>query len=381
MTGTSTRARTPAHRRRCATLALVALVAGLGAALAVPGAAGARVPRDFYGVVTQSWLGPQDARMMKRTGVDTLRFHLDWRSVQGEPGRCKAGPQVGVCDWRQLDYGIGLLASRGIRSFPFLLNVPWFIDQDSNVPPIRSRFHRKLWTFYVKALVKRYGQGGRYWKRYFPSQFPGSKPVPVTHWEIWNEPSDGSYWEPKPDPREYGKLLKLTGRAIHDANPKADVVFAGLFGTPNPDDNGIKAFKFYRRAFATKGLRRHVDDIGVHPYGPTLKRLKTQMAWLMEEMRRANLRKRDVWVTEIAWSSSPPPGVLAVGREAQARLLRKAFKLFLKRRGKWNVSGVHWYAWQDLPRPALCEFCYEAGLVEDDRDPKPSYFAFRRLAR
>src|SRR5918992_1355884 len=155
------------------------------AALIAPAAAAASVPRDFYGVVSQAAFASEDTRLMSEAGVDTLRFHLDWRNYQAEPGRCQAASEVGVCDWRSLDYAVGLLASAGIRSFPFLLNVPWFVDEDSNVPPIRSAADRRAWSGFVKALVARYGQGGEYWRRYFEAQFPGSKALPVTHWEVW----------------------------------------------------------------------------------------------------------------------------------------------------------------------------------------------------
>ena len=360
----------------------VGLVAAIcaAAALIAPAPAGAGVPADFYGVVSQGSLGPDDATLMQQAGVRTLRFHLDWRNYQGERGRCQADAELGVCDWRSLDYNVGLLASAGVRSFPFLLNVPNFVDPDSNVPPIRSKADRKSWVGFVTALVARYGQGGEYWRRFFEAQFPGAKPLPITHWEVWNEPSDGSYWQPKPNPREYAQLLELTGRAIHRANQRADVVFAGLFGTPDETNDGIKASNFYRKAFAYPGIGRAFDDVAVHPYGPTLTRVKTQMGWVLEEMREAGFSNRDIWVTEIAWSSSQPPAILGAGPEGQAANLNAAFALFRSRQRDWNIAGVHWYAWQDLPGPGLCEFCHEAGLVTYDRQPKPSYSAFAENA-
>jgi hypothetical protein len=361
---------------------IAALAAVVCAAALLPATASAKVPKDFYGVVSQAELGPYDAFLMHEAGVDTLRFHLDWRNYQFEPGRCQAAAERGICDWRVLDYGIGLMAAAGVRSFPFLLNVPTFISDQSNTPPIRTKEHRRLWVGFVQALVRRYGRGGEYWKRYFPDQFPGYKPLPVTHWEVWNEPSDGSYWEPKPDPREYAELLEITGRAIHQEERSADVVFAGLFGTPTEENNGIKAFKYYRKAFARPGIGRHFDDVGVHPYGPTLKRLKVQMGWLFEEMETAGFENRDVWITEIAWSSSDPPTILGVGPEGQAARLNDAFDLIRDNQRKWNVEGLHWYAWTDLPPGyPLCEFCEKAGLVDYGRNPKPAYYAFRSNAK
>jgi hypothetical protein len=358
----------------------IALAALLAASLAAP-AAQAQVPRDFYGVTAQGPMDPTDAFLMKRAGVGTLRFHFDWRNIQSQPGRCQAAAPTGICDWTGLDYAAGLFAASDVRLFPYLLNVPWFIDEDSNTPPIRSKSDRDAWSGFVAAAVKRYGRGGIYWKRFFSDQFPDSKPLPITHWEVWNEPSDGSYWRPKPNPKEYARLLKLTGRTIHSANDKAKVVFAGLFGTPNPDDNGVKAFRFYQRAFAQKAIGKAFDQVGVHPYGPTMGRVRTQMDWVLEEMKRAGFQRRGIWVTELAWSSSEPPTILGVGPQGQARLLAKSFKFFRANRRNWNIKGLHWYSWQDLPPGyPLCEFCEEAGLVTYERQPKPAYDAFEALA-
>ena len=350
------------------------------AAVAPAAASAATVPKDFYGVVSQGELAPYDAYLMQQAGVETLRFHFDWRNIQPQPGRCQAAAELGVCDWRIIDYGVGLMAAAGVRAFPFFLNVPWFVDEDSNAPPIHSKEDRLAWQGFLAAAVQRYGKGGEYWKRYFPSQFPGYRARPVTHWEVWNEPSDGSYWRPKPDAGEYARLLELSGRAIHREQPSADVVFAGLFGTPTEDNNGIKAFNFYRKAFARPGIGKYFDDVGVHPYGPTLKRVQTQMGWVLEEMKNAGFADRDIWITEIAWSSSEPPTILGVGPEGQARLLTQSFGLFKRMREEWNIAGLHWYAWQDLESQRLCEFCYEAGLVRFDRSQKPAYEAFKAIA-
>jgi hypothetical protein len=371
-------ARRGAGRRRLAVV--VAALAALACLL--PAGASAKTPKDFYGVVAQGGMDFTDAYYMNQAKVGTLRFHFDWRRIQREPGHCQSNAAVGICDWSEIDYAAGLFAAFDVKLFPYLLNVPWFVDEDWNTPPIGSKADRKAWEDFVQAAVKRYGQGGAYWKNEFRDQFPDSKPLPVTDWEVWNEPSDGSYWRPKPNAVEYAQLLKLTGRAIHDANSKADVVFAGLFGTPTEDNNGIKAFNYYRKAFAVKGIGKAFDSVGVHPYGPTMARVKTQMGWVLEEMKNAGFANRDIWVTELAWSSSDPPTILGVGPEGQARLLTESFNLFERMRGKWNIAGLHWYSWQDLPpNVPLCEFCEKSGLVTFERELKPSYYAFQKAAK
>lgn len=351
----------------------LAIAAAVTTAALVPAAA--KAAGHFYGTTIQGAIGGGDARLMREAGARTVRFHLNWHQIQRTPGRCQARAQVGVCDWRDLDGFIGYISSFGLEGFPYPLNVPAFVDPDPNTPPIRSRRDRRAWTGFLEALVKRYGPGGEFWRTQFAMQFPREKPRPIHHWEIWNEPSDGSYWRPKPDPREYGRLLEISGRAIHDTDPRANVLFGGLSGTPDPRNDGIRAPEYYPGVFGREGIGRHVDSIAVHPYGPTLHNLRTQMRWLLNAMSEAGLGDRDVWVTELGWSSSEIPGT-GLGPRGQAAQLTRSFELLERRRHKWNVAGVHWYAWQDLEGPGLCVFCPEAGLVTFDRQPKPSYYAF-----
>lgn len=52
-------------------------------------------------------------------------------------------------------------------------------------------------------------------------------------------------------------------------------------------------------------------------------------------------RGTDVWLTELGWGSSKK-GRLRLGKEKQAKLLKRSFKLLLKKRAKWKVGGVMW---------------------------------------
>ena len=48
----------------------------------------------------------------------------------------------------------------------------------------------------------------------------------IEYYELWNE-QDGGYWNPRPDPRQYGRLLKSFVRTVHETDPQAKVVYGG----------------------------------------------------------------------------------------------------------------------------------------------------------
>lgn len=354
---------------------VLAIALAAFAALAAAPAQAAKPP--FYGVVTQEPLSDHEDDLMRDAGVGTLRVQLGWPLVQSAEGHCQASAATGVCDWTSYDRLVGGLASRGIETFPYLLNVPGFIATDPNTPPVRSKRARNAWSDFVEAAVKRYGPGGAYWDTAYPLEHPLADPVPIRHWQVWNEPSAEPFWKPKPKTREYGKLVKLTSKAITSVDEDAYVALAGLFGTPTV---GIDQPDFIRGLYRVKKIERYFDAVAIHPYGPDLDRVEFQVDWALDEMRRAGDRKADLWISEIGWASDHVHKQLGVGRKGQAKMLEKSFELFRKKRAKWNLVAVNWYAWQDVDGSGFCDFCRRSGLIDVQKEPKPSYEAFRRQA-
>lgn len=365
---------TPRSTRLALMLAMPAFALGM---LAAPPKAEA-VPDHFYGVVAQALMTDEEYNLMNRAGVGTLRLQIGWPVVQAGKGRCQAGAAAGVCDWRLYDLLAGDAAERGIELFPYLLNVPPYIAKDPETPPVRSKRAKKGWSKFVTAAAKRYGPGGTYWETVFPLEHPGAKPKPIKRWQVWNEPSAQPFWHPKPRPREYGKLVKITSRALTKVDKDAYIVLAGLFGTPTV---GIDQPDFIRAVYRTPRVERYFDAVAIHPYGPNIARVKFQVKWALDEIKRAGDRKADLWISEIGWASDRLHNQLGVGKKGQARMLRKALKLFKRKRSGWNIEAVNWYAWQDTDAEGFCDFCRRSGLINVKGETKPSYDAFRKIAR
>jgi hypothetical protein len=364
-------------------LALLALAT----ALLLPGAAHAAAPPEFYGVVTQAGLADDDFARMSDNGVGVMRVQLSWKKVQPAEGACDPGlplpgevPVPGTCDWSHYDRVIGGAAAAGVEVMPYLLNVPPWISEHENAPPTRTEADRAAWTEWLGTVVGRYGPNGTFWSEEYAAQHPGAAPLPVRRWQVWNEPSDGTFWHPRPDPAEYGDLVELTGGAIHAADPGAEVILAGVFGTPNEEHGGIDAKPYLRELFRSRDLSGSFDSLGLHPYGPSLARSLGQVRRARRVFKRAGFADRPLWITELGWASGGSHPQLSKTPRKQASLLRKAYRTYAKRRRAWNIAGVTWFAWQDTDDRNACAFCADVGLVSVDRRPKPALDAYRAVA-
>ncbi len=56
-------------------------------------------------------------------------------------------------------------------------------------------------------------------------------------------------YRPKPDPQEYAKLLGIAGTEIRQADPGAEILPGGMFGTPQTP-NSYDAWDFMRMLLA-----------------------------------------------------------------------------------------------------------------------------------
>ena len=135
---------------------------------------------------------------------------IKWARVQTMWSRCEK--QKGVYDFTVLDGVVDNLMRRGVR--------PWFCVTFGNtlymtncftgaavgcVPTLYGDECRAAWCAYVRELAKRYK--GK-----------------VSHWEIWNEPTNAAFWQPsKPNAAEYLELVKLTGGVVREVIPDAKI--------------------------------------------------------------------------------------------------------------------------------------------------------------
>ncbi len=344
-------------------IALAALVAAtLASAFAGPPSAAARptVSREFIGVVPQGTLAAADFARMRGV-VGTLRIPIAWSRVE---------PREGKLDLTGVDAIVSAAARAGVHVLPFVYGTPAWLERDPARPPLGARAQAG-WTSFLRALVRRYGPGGKLWDG-------AGRALPIRNWQIWNEPNFLLFWRPRPSPPGYARLLRISGRAIHGVDRGAEIVAAGLA----PVEGGMLPWTFLRKLYAVPGARRGFDVAAVHPYSSTLRGVAYQVRKARQVMSAAGDGRKSLLVSELGVASgSPLPTGFDWGLEGQARFLHRAYLMLLRGRDRWHIAGVDWYAWRDMAvADPHCVFCQHAGLLDSDGRPKPAWRAFARVA-
>jgi len=357
--------------------ALLALSAVLltSAALAAP--AGAAVPSNFWGAVPQNPLSVAQLERLKRGGVDSLRFVIDWTAMQRFPSS--------EIEWGGVDSTIEAFAKAHIEPLPFLYGAPRWAVPVAAVPgtgggakapahlPIAGRAGRG-WNAFGRQAVERYGPQGTFW-----TENPEVPRDPIRTWQIWNEPNF-KYFVARPNPGEYGRLVKNSAHAIKAVDPGATILLGGLFARPG------EAGKFQPpRAFTavefldlmmrrTPGVSASFDAVALHPYTASYLTIPEEIEEVRELLRSHGDAAKKLWLTEVGWSSERPSrgDAFAKGVRGQATQLSGAFRLLRNNASRWRLRQVFWFSVDDLP--GACNFCGGSGLFRGKAfTPKPAW--------
>jgi hypothetical protein len=199
--------------------------------------------------------------------------------------------------------------------------------------------------------------------------------------QLWNEPSSGSRWAPKPDGHEYAELVKLGSSAIRSVDPEINIALAGLFSSPRGGGvKGIPARPFIRQLYSHPSFKSQYDLFAFHPYASNVSRLKEQLQIVRRTLAKVGDRRRGLIVSEVGWASKGPKGPLVKSPAEQARLLKAAFRVLKRKRSAWHIQQVDWFSWQDDDSRDVCDFCRAAGLYKAGRTPKPALNAYKQIS-
>lgn len=293
--------------------------------------------------------------------VGTLRIPVYWFRIE---------PSAGEFDFAELDETIKSAAAAGIRILPFVYGTPTWLSVDPARPPLATATAERAWTDFLRRLVRRYGHGGEIWQGQ-------SLRVPIRRWQIWNEPNFLLFWRPRPSPGRYVRLLRISAGAIRREDRGAKIVAAGLA----PVEGGMNPWKFLREMYRVPGAKHDFDLVALHPYSSSLRVLEYELRLTRSVMAQAGDRERPLLITELGVASGGQfPNPFDRGVRGQARYLERAFTRLATERRRWRIAGVDWFTWQDGTTPeANCVFCEYAGLFDSSGNPKPSWWAFRRV--
>jgi len=363
--------------------ALLALTVALltSAALAAP--AGAAVPSNFWGAAPQATLTLAQLERLKRGGVDSLRFAIDWTAMQRFPSS--------EIDWQGIDSTIAAYAEAHIEPLPLLYGAPRWAVRQVAVPgtgggakapahlPIAGAAGRD-WNAFAREAVERYGPQGTFW-----SEHPEVPRDPIRTWQIWNEPNF-KYFVARPNPGEYGRLVKNSARAIRSRDRGATILLAGLFARPGEAGEFHPPRAFTAVEFLELMMRRapgvsgSFDAVALHPYTASYLTIPGEIEELRALLRRTGNAGKGLYLTEVGWSSERPSrgDAFAKGVRGQAAQLSGAFRLLRNNASRWRLKQVFWFSVDDLP--GACNFCGRSGLFRHGFKPKPAWRNFVHFA-
>lgn len=367
----------PRARLRVWTAAL-AIVAVGAAAAAAPASA---LPGNFWGVVPQLTPSTEQFQRLQTGGVDSIRIPISWESVQP----VRKGPY----NFASSDSVIRGAAAAGIDVLPFLMGAPSWAVPSTVVPgsggtvrapkflPVRSGLQRSGWREFVVQAIARYGPRGTFW-----TENPGLPKQAIRVWQIWNE-ANFKYFVVRPNPVEFGKLVKLSYGAAKAADKGAKIVLGGLFARPieaeikSGPPQAYFAADFLEQMYrSTPGIKSKFQGIALHPYTGSYKNLTSRIEDVRAVLEENGDAGKGLWITELGWSSQRPTrnNSFAKGLGGQAAQLRGAFRLLRAKQRKWHVQRVYWFSVDDLS--GACNFCDGSGLFAEGFMPKPAWKAF-----
>jgi hypothetical protein len=354
------------------------------AAFAVSASAAEALPSNFWGIVPQATPTSEQLLRLQRGGVRSIRIPVLWPAVQPK--------RNGPVDWSGVDAQVENASRAGIAVLPFLVGAPKWAVPLVPVPGTGGavKASRGLpvngaaaggWSSFVSAAVARYGPGGSFW-----STHPTVPPRPIRDWQIWNE-ENFEYFVARPNPAEYGRLVKLSYSAVKAVDPGAKVILGGLFARP-----GEALFKrkpplayfatdFLEQMYErTPGIKSKFQGVALHPYTSNFHRLVPYVEELRDVLKANQDAAKGLWITELGWSSKhPTPGnSFAKGLQGQATQLRGAFGLLRANQSRWHLQQVDWFSVDD--QLGSCNFCDGSGLFGKGFKPKPAWSVYTQFA-
>jgi len=367
--------------RACAAVVGLALIV-----LAASAASASALPARFWGVVPQLTPSREQFQRLNRGGVRVTRIPIEWAGAQPKRG--------GPFSWGSTDAAVENAVANGIAVLPFLVGAPsWAVPQASVQGGHGAKAPAKLpvsgagasgWRSFLQEAVRRYGPGGSFW-----SEHPELAELPIREWQVWNEPNF-KYFVAKPNPAEYGKLVKASFTAIKSVDPGAKVILAGMFARPkgarNPKTGKHKSINWYASDFLEQmyktnpGIKSKFNGVALHPYTIHYQDLTPEIEEFRGILGENHDAAKGLWITELGWSSeAPSPGdQFAKGVAGQARELRGAFQLLRAKQAKWKLQQVDWFSVND--QQGACNFCGGSGLFGEGFKPKKAWYEYVKFA-
>lgn len=305
-----------------------------------------------------------EAWRAREAGARWLRDYIDWGAIQPDEG--------GAYDWSLHDTKFSYMAEDGTNVIAILGNNPsWAAEYPGG--PVTETVHL---TAFLAAAVERYDGDGF-------DDAPGHPRV--GYWELYNEPdledeshagSGGiGFWGN--NGAGYAQMLRTVYPAIKGADHTAQVVFGGVAY----ENVGIFDLDFVDEvmAYIEENPGDYFDIMNFHYY-PTF--ASVWASWGVDiigkttrvrEIMAAHGISKPMICTEAGDWSSPDWSWRTASHESQSRYVVQLYT----RSMATHLNTAIWYQLIDCRDD--CPWEEKRGLFDADRNPKPSYNAYRTL--
>jgi len=282
------------------------------------------------------------AQLARDAGIRWTRDEIGWAGLQ---------PTRDEWRWQRFDRAVDTMRAHDIETLGLLCyGAPWAVSLRTadGRPDILSLPDLEAWKDYVAATVEHFRDR-------------------VHVWELWNEPNSQTFWHPRPDPKEYARLVVAGAEAAKRADPTCWIVGCNT-GDVDPA---------FHRAVFDEGAWQHIDIIGVHPYRPPHTPEHTDMLGDLlhvADLSAAHGHVKPMWLTEIGIATFP--GIDGATEWWAAALL---LRFYLTAWSSGLVEKSFWYDFRDDgadPREEQQNF----GILRRDWTPKLAYDAYRLMA-
>ncbi len=280
--------------------------------------------------------------LARDAGIKWTRDEIGWGPLQ---------PTKDEWRWDKFDHAIDITREHGVQILGLLAySAKWAASAETpdGEPDVVSMPDLGAWKEYVSAVVERYRDR-------------------IRVWQMWNEPNGDAFWHPRPDAREYARLLAAGYEAAKAVDPDCWVVGCNMSMVDLE----------YQRALFDEGGWEHCDVVGVQPYRPPLTPEHSDLLGDMRNIAALCDRfggVRPIWITEIGYPTYNGPASSSEWWSAQMLM-----RTYLTAWSSGLVQKVFWYDYRDDgtdPGDAECNF----GIVRRDWTPKPAYEALKTMA-
>jgi hypothetical protein len=203
----------------------------------------------------------------------------------------------------------------------------------------------------------------------------------VNHWEFYNEQDNGNvllaeagygYWGH--NGAGYADFLRQLWPVIKTANSRAQVLLGGIAYERFEETGEGPYVRQFLDDFLAAGGGQYIDIFNFHYYPNFANRWATygqgvigKTNFLRNKLATYGVYK-PIACTEIGNHSDPSRGG---NDELQSRYVVQSFVRSMAA----DLVIVNWFAWRDITQ----DFPYLYGLLDEDFEPKPAYYAFETL--